>query len=511
MAMFRKTFTRYLNADGTRTRKGEPGARKKRERSKDWYGRYRDADGIERTKRLATNKTAATQLLNELVKQSELGQAGVVDPFAEHAKRPLAVHLTDFRRHLEAKESTASYVRLTVTRIEAMVTGCGFKRLSDLSASRVADWLAEQREADVFGIATSNHYLSGVKGFTHWLVKDRRMPDDRLSHLPRLKADADRRIEHRHLSPADLGQFIAATRENGTRYGLSGESRGMLYLTAAYTGLRASELASLTSASFDLDVDPAIVTVQAAFSKHRKRDELPLHPDLVTRLRQWLSATRETTDGGPDVIRIDRASEATDGPLWPGRWAMDRRGWRMVKADLAAAGIPYRDEQGRQFDFHALRHQFISMLAAAGVHPKTAQELARHSTITLTMDHYTHLRVSDLSSALSTLPPLTPAREAHAATGTNDARAVASGGGEPLVARMVTRVADIPCDSVTSVETTGGESDVPEEASTPKKKTLRLQGFEDDCVRLSSVEKSADARVSNGTRTRDLRNHNPAL
>ena len=95
----------------------------------------------------------------------------------------------------------------------------------------------------------------------------------------------------------------------------------------------------------------------------------------------------------------------------------------MVKADLQAAGVPYRDEQGRQFDFHALRHQLISMLAAAGVHPKTAQELARHSTITLTMDHYTHVGIRDLSSALDTLPSLTPAREAHAATGTDDVRA----------------------------------------------------------------------------------------
>jgi hypothetical protein len=37
-------------------------------------------------------------------------------------------------------------------------------------------------------------------------------------------------------------------------------------------------------------------------------------------------------------------------------------------------------------DLYALRHTFISNLAAGGVHPKTAQGLARHSTITLTMD-----------------------------------------------------------------------------------------------------------------------------
>ncbi len=35
-----------------------------------------------------------------------------------------------------------------------------------------------------------------------------------------------------------------------------------------------------------------------------------------------------------------------------------------------------------------------------------AQTLARHSTITLTMDRYTHLALADLTSALDRLPAL---------------------------------------------------------------------------------------------------------
>src|SRR5579859_4879360 len=63
---------------------------------------------------------------------------------------------------------------------------------------------------------------------------------------------------------------------------------------------------------------------------------------------------------------------------------------RAFQKDLAAAGIVYRDADGRVFDFHGLRYTFISNLARGGVHPKTAQHLARHSTIALTMDRYTH-------------------------------------------------------------------------------------------------------------------------
>ncbi len=38
--------------------------------------------------------------------------------------------------------------------------------------------------------------------------------------------------------------------------------------------------------------------------------------------------------------------------------------------------------------FHSLRHSFGTMLAASGVHPKTAQQLMRHSDINLTMSRY---------------------------------------------------------------------------------------------------------------------------
>jgi site-specific recombinase XerD len=49
-------------------------------------------------------------------------------------------------------------------------------------------------------------------------------------------------------------------------------------------------------------------------------------------------------------------------------------------------------------DFHALRHTFISNLARAGVHPRNAQALARHSTIDLTMNVYTHVAMDDLAT-----------------------------------------------------------------------------------------------------------------
>ena len=70
---------------------------------------------------------------------------------------------------------------------------------------------------------------------------------------------------------------------------------------------------------------------------------------------------------------------------------------------------------GEKADFHAFRHSFITMLASSGVHPKVAQQLARHSTITLTMDRYSHARLVDLNAAVEILPSLAPlSKLAHA-------------------------------------------------------------------------------------------------
>jgi len=98
---------------------------------------------------------------------------------------------------------------------------------------------------------------------------------------------------------------------------------------------------------------------------------------------------------------------------------------KMFKADLEAAGIAYVDDAGRFADFHSLRHSFGTLLAAAGVHPKTAQTLMRHSDINLTMSRYTHIFRGQESEAIESLPDLSlPSEQAQEQTKTgtdNDA------------------------------------------------------------------------------------------
>jgi len=186
-----------------------------------------------------------------------------------------------------------------------------------------------------------------------------------------------------------------------------GSERYLLYRTAAETGLRANELQNLTVSSFGLSSKPYTVTTKAACSKGRKGKSLPLRSDTAAELRSFLVNKLPVTKafGGRYKQLTDKVAD-------------------MLKADLADAGICYADEVGRVFDFHALRGETGTLLAASGVHPKVAQTIMRHSDINLTMNTYTHILMGQESEAVEALPDLsTPSKEKQkaVATGTDDA------------------------------------------------------------------------------------------
>ena len=89
---------------------------------------------------------------------------------------------------------------------------------------------------------------------------------------------------------------------------------------------------------------------------------------------------------------------------------------------MTNAGIAYKDDTGCYFDFHALRHEIGTLLAATKVHPKVAQSIMRHNDTNLTMGIYTHTLTGQKSEAVAKLPglSLTGNRQNGIATGTDD-------------------------------------------------------------------------------------------
>lgn len=386
----RKSVTRYYTPDGKRCTPSTPGARKVTEQSRTWFASIGGKDVPLKTE----DEAEAWVRLRKLQREKADTAAGIRTPQQDAASLELTVHLAAYLDHLRAKGNTEAHVLQIERRVKAVLEGASLNRWTDLDPDRVGKLLAAWRKepgkgkkvGSTMGAQTSNHYAGAVKGFAGWLAKKLKLAHP-LAELSKVGTDADRRHVRRALSQEEFGRLIAAAESGRTLAGLTGPARAMLYIVAAYTGLRASALASLTAGVLELTGEPPTLTLAAGANKSRKARVWPLHAEVAAQLRGWLA-------GKPAAAK-----------LWPGRWAVDLRGAELMRADLEAAGIPYEDAQGRVYDLHALRGQYGTNLARAGVSLAAAQKLLGHASPTTTAKHYTHLETEDLAREVAKLPP----------------------------------------------------------------------------------------------------------
>jgi site-specific recombinase XerC len=312
--VFRPVY--YVNpTTGKCVPKSFPGAVKRK--SKTWWIRYYLPNGQRLKAKGFRDKKATENRAAELERRGIRQDAGIVEPADEHARRPLCEHAEDFRRYLAAKGNTALYVQLVLFRLTAVLDECRFVRIADFQASAVIEFLAHLREGGK-STKTANEYLAAAKGFTRWLWRDRRIAVDPLACLSKLAhAAADIRHARRDFTCDELRWLLETARTSARLFRrLSGLDRYTIYLTAAATGFRTSELASMTPESFDLDGDTPTATVEAACTKNRRLAVQPLPLDVANVMREYL-------DG-----------KSAGQPVWPGTWGNDASA-KMIRRDLA--------------------------------------------------------------------------------------------------------------------------------------------------------------------------------
>jgi integrase len=159
-----------------------------------------------------------------------------------------------------------------------------------------------------------------------------------------------------------------------------------MYKTMVLTGLRRGEVADLRVCDLELTGPMPRIDLPADVAKNRKAARLLVREDLAADLAEWLKVTGKA--GIEPVFRVPIELV------------------KILKRDLKVAEIPYRDEQGRTLDVHALRHTTATCLSRARVPPAVAQRIMRHSDIKLTLQVYTDVRLLDEAEALAALPTL---------------------------------------------------------------------------------------------------------
>lgn len=351
-----------------------------------WYIGWIDHHGKHRTTKGFTDKQQTERYAATLEHEAMLRKRGLIDPESERIagqqNAPIEEHLQAFKESLSG--NSPKHIKLIMARVRRVTTGCDIQSLADISAEEVRACIERVVTEKNLGNRTYNHYVQAFDGFCKWLIVNKRMVANPVIGLERRNTEIDIRHKRRALTAEEFAKLVKSARTGGISIQcFDGETRARIYTLSYMTGLRRNEIASLTPRSFQLAAELPTVTVEAAFSKHRRRDVLPLHPELVIMLRTWLR-------GIPP-----------DEPLFPK--LAQRRTWYMVKVDLEGAGIEYETPEGIA-DFHAAgRHTHITELLRNGATLPQAKELARHSDVKMTM-RYTHIGIEDQAKALRQLP-----------------------------------------------------------------------------------------------------------
>jgi integrase len=190
--------------------------------------------------------------------------------------------------------------------------------------------------------------------------------------------------EAKALSPVQVRTLLTAA---------DGERNESLYIVALHTGLRQGELLGLKWDDVDLERSKLSVRrslkvtdqglVFGPTKNKASRRSVPLNRSAVAafkfhRLRQNEERLRL---GGlwedHDLVFPNRVGK----PIY--HCNLYNREFKIL---LKKAGL-----QDQGFTFHSLRHSFATELFRRSKHPKIVQSLLGHSSITQTMDRYSHL------------------------------------------------------------------------------------------------------------------------
>lgn len=315
------------------------------------------------------NKRVATKRLDDLYRQLELQQVGLLPaPIADQKLKPLMLkYLSD----LSVTSSSDDYINRVTYRLQSVAEACSWLNLSDVSATGFIEWRS--------GITdlmpkTLNDYLSAWRAFFSWLVKFGHVDGNPFKTIKRIPIRGRVSFRRRAFTDEEIRALIQLP------------ERRALYLTALFTGLRRGELAKLWPSDFHLDEKKPFLRLRPEITKNGKEGLMYLHPELVLEL---------------EFIR-NLEQQGTFFPLLRPR---------VFYADCKKAGIQ-RESGGRRVDFHSLRVTFCTRLAKSGVSPQVAKELMRHSDIRMTTEIYTDTGLLGVDSVLSipgfAAPPQNP-------------------------------------------------------------------------------------------------------
>jgi integrase/recombinase XerC len=297
---------------------------------------------------------------------------------------------------LSRSEHTARTYRNALKSFRSTLADHGYPvnstQISELTEDAIA-WFAADLKA--FSPATERLYLTSAKGYFEYLVAERlvdlnlprinlltrqraRRPGVRLPQFPRDEIESvieyANNIDLNYIEEMQLKMHILRDRA--------------FLLTLADTGLRVHEACKLRRGDIDWNERQAVIT-----GKGNKQAVVRFSERSIRALKDYLIA-RATIDGAS-------GRPLTSLPLFARH---DRGAGKKVKTITTRTGQNIINQRVKEclgegavgtITPHSFRHYFVTTVLLASGNMKLAQELARHSSISITQ-RYAHLNDDEL-------------------------------------------------------------------------------------------------------------------
>lgn len=367
-----------------------------------WEARYRVRDGGRMKWRARTfaTKRAAERFLAETV--TDIHRGDYIDPtkqqttFAEvasswlesrHKLRPKT--LAGYRWTLD-KHLTPEWGKVKVGTIDFDAVQTWVNRFS----KQLSEKTGKQRSPQA--VRGSYRVLRMVLGHAVKLKKLRSNPCDRNIELPKATKREMPFLTHTQVNAlAEAISVRPPSTEKHYHYVVDHPNLGVLVRFAAYTGLRAGEIAALRVRHLDLtagtvsveeavsDVGGKLVTDQPKTEKGRR----------VVGIDSWLCDLLKTHLGDR---RLQPDAFVFVGH-YGGQWRHSNFRGRFWKDAVKRSGLP------SNLRFHDLRHTYASFLCEANVHVAEMSRLLGHASVAITIDIYTHILPSQTAGTAAKL------------------------------------------------------------------------------------------------------------
>lgn len=345
----------------------------KKSRGKDSRGRViRDRtfsgfykfDWMPKIKRVAlgvTEKRIALKILLEIVRQEQFYRFGFSPVSTE--KRAISDCLEEFLASIASIGRGEQYIKRLRKAISDIIAFCGWELPQEIAPRGFEQW----RTASVLSPKSKNFYQGALNEFTRWLIRAEYLAKNPLEHVQKINLNRIKRRKRKALTAIQIEHLLRTLPDLRLK---------CIVMTAIYTGLRRKEISRLLWSNIQLESDYPALVVDECDTKNGKQAVIPLRPELVEALR---------------VYRRISHSETVFGPFLP---------FYKLKPYWISAGIPDSPE----YDFHALRVTFCTLLEQSGAPPRVAQEAMRHSDSRLTEQTYTDCSKLHVRAAINALP-----------------------------------------------------------------------------------------------------------